>query len=151
MSSSVFVAKKWSGCVEHMDYQIRRPFSARSRLESVQPLTSTSPINRAPARSNSQSAAGSIATFNAERARTLGDSARAHGSPSKTRSVSRSQVEHRTDLAVSAPPSQGCSSFVRLLLVVLLFCWQGLVFLVLLLTLHAAHDINQQISITGPF
>lgn len=132
-----------------MDYQIRRPFSAKSRLESAQPLTSTTPVNRAPVRSSSQSAAGSIAHFNSERARALGDSARAHGSPSKTRSVSRNQTEQRPDSAASPAASTGCSSFVKLLLVVLLFCWQGLVFLILFLTLHSAQGINQQISTKG--
>ena len=136
-----------------MEYQVRRPFSAKSRLESAQPLTSTSPVNRAPARSNSQSAAGSIAQYNTNRARALGDSARAHGSPSKTRS--RNQLEDRPDIptrpGLSAPASTGCSSFVKLFLVVLLFCWQGLVFLVLLLTLHTTRDINQQIGTTGLF
>lgn len=129
-----------------MEYQSRRPFSAKSRLESTQPLTSTTPVTRIPVRSNSPSADEAIAHYNSERARALGDSARAHGSPSKLRSVSRNQ--HRPDSAV-LPASKGCSTFVKLLLVVLLFCWQGLVFLVIYLTLRSAQDLNHQIIVKG--
>lgn len=137
-----------------MDFQLRRPYSAKSRLESAQPLTATSPVHKAPpARSHSQSGGGSLAQYNAERIQSLGDSARAHGSPSKTlktRTTTRSQPQPRTDAAVRPPHSATCSSaFVRLLLVGVLFCWQGLVLLVLGLTLHTAKGINHQISLTG--
>ena len=137
-----------------MDFQLRRPYSAKSRLESAQPLTAQSPAFKAPpARSQSHSGGGSLTQYNTERIQALGDSARAHGSPSKTfknRSNARSQLQSRPDAPVSPPHRATCSSaFVRLLLVGVLFCWQGLVLLVLGLTLHTAKGINHQISMTG--
>ncbi len=123
-----------------------RPYSARSRLESSRPLNTSPPVSRLLARSQSQSTSDARRyQSNIARAQALGDSARTHSSPSKTRSLRQNEVRPQP-----APQRRSMSlSFASLLAVILLLCWQVLVAIILSATLHSSRQISAQIARKG--
>ena len=125
-----------------------RPYSAKSRLESSQPLTTSPPVSRLLTRSQSQSTADARRHKSSiTRAQALGDSAKTHSSPSKTRGLRPTVPEVRPE---SAPQRRGMSlSFASLLAALLLLFWQLLVALVLSLALHSIQQVSSQIAEQG--
>ncbi len=124
-----------------------RPYSAKSRLESARPLNTPlfPPVSRLLARSQSQSTADAKRYQSTiARAQALGDSAKTHSSPSKTRSL-----RHNEARPESAPQRSVSLSFAILLAVLLLLFWQILGVLVLSLALHSAQQISNQIAVQG--